>query len=206
MTEPCPRGCGKPSKPRHTCIDQPDSPEADRPYGGHLREVMFASVALRRLKGHSAGHCKKLAEDLESGRLRIVEAGTETELEEARRKAGHYHAQRGEADERIAELESWLAECYRQSGADPDGNEDWRLAHQAVGEVTHMRVELDEADERNAKLEDALEQTTVALKAAMSAFSSIVHDTGDKDYFEVVRSIGETTVAPALDRARGLLS
>jgi len=36
-----------------------------------------------------------------------------------------------------------LAECYRLSGADPDGNEDWRLASNAVEEVRRLRTESD---------------------------------------------------------------
>ena len=43
----------------------------------------------------------------------------------------------------FAELESALAECYRLSGADPDGDEDWRLACHAVDEVRRLREESD---------------------------------------------------------------
>jgi len=43
----------------------------------------------------------------------------------------------------IERLISNLAECYRLSGADPDGNEDWRLAIRAVEEVRRMRQEYD---------------------------------------------------------------
>jgi hypothetical protein len=49
--------------------------------------------------------------------------------------------------EKIARLERDLAECYRLSGADPDGDEDWRLAPRAVEEVRRMRQELDESVE-----------------------------------------------------------
>lgn len=35
-----------------------------------------------------------------------------------------------------------LATCYRLTGADPDGNEDWRLAQEAVAEVRRLRDEL----------------------------------------------------------------
>ncbi len=45
----------------------------------------------------------------------------------------------------VEELEGDLAECYRLSGADPDGNENWRLAPRAVGEVRRMREESDAA-------------------------------------------------------------
>lgn len=44
---------------------------------------------------------------------------------------------------KIRKLQADLAECYRLSGADPDGNEDWRLAEHAVEEVKRMRAELD---------------------------------------------------------------
>lgn len=44
-----------------------------------------------------------------------------------------------------AELIAALAECYRLTGADPDGDEDWRLAQNAVDEVRRLRVELDAA-------------------------------------------------------------
>lgn len=36
-----------------------------------------------------------------------------------------------------------LAECYRLSGADTDGNEDWRLAGRAVEEVRRLRDDSD---------------------------------------------------------------
>lgn len=49
--------------------------------------------------------------------------------------------------EKIARLEHDLAECYKLTGADPDGNEDWRLATHAVEEVRRMREELDMADD-----------------------------------------------------------
>jgi hypothetical protein len=47
-----------------------------------------------------------------------------------------------------------LATCYRLSGADPDGKEDWRLARGAVREVQRMCAELDALE--RAEL-DALE-------------------------------------------------
>ena len=66
-----------------------------------------------------------------------------------------------------------LAECYRQTGADPDWNEDWRLAPQAVEEVTQMRVELegqykraDDAEAEQAALRTALE----TLEADLARF------------------------------------
>lgn len=43
----------------------------------------------------------------------------------------------------IAVRDGWLAECYRLTGADPDGNEDWRLAPGAVQEVARLRKEFD---------------------------------------------------------------
>ena len=45
----------------------------------------------------------------------------------------------------IADLKRQLAECFRLSGADPDGNEDWRLAPRAVEEVRRLRSDYDDA-------------------------------------------------------------
>ena len=59
--------------------------------------------------------------------------------------------ERDELRQRIAALEADLAECYRLTGADPDGNEDWRLAPQAVREVTRLRQESDAAERRIAE-------------------------------------------------------
>ena len=45
----------------------------------------------------------------------------------------------------IADLKRQLAECFRLSGADPDGDEDWRLAPRAVEEVRRLRSDYDDA-------------------------------------------------------------
>ena len=58
-----------------------------------------------------------------------------------------------EHDAEVSRLTADLAACYRLSGADPDGNEDWRLAPYAVEEVTRLREELDEADATVVRLE-----------------------------------------------------
>lgn len=49
---------------------------------------------------------------------------------------------------KVVHLEKQLAECYRLTGADPDGNEDWRLAEQAVSEVKRLREEFDELENK----------------------------------------------------------
>jgi hypothetical protein len=54
--------------------------------------------------------------------------------------------------------QSQLAECFRLSGADPDGNEDWRIAPMAVAEVRRMREE-----------SDANESALSAMRAAIDA-------------------------------------
>jgi len=54
-----------------------------------------------------------------------------------------------------------LAECYRLTGADPDGNEDWRLAPRAVAEVRRLRAEHDAA-------ETAIDAMTEQLGALMT--------------------------------------
>lgn len=56
----------------------------------------------------------------------------------------------------IMQLKGQLAECYRLSGADPDGNEDWRLAPSAVAEVKRLREDYDALLDSNEKLAVAL--------------------------------------------------
>jgi hypothetical protein len=52
------------------------------------------------------------------------------------------------AQDKLGWMIAHLAECYRQSGADPDGNEDWRIAPFAMREVKRMRAEYDAEAER----------------------------------------------------------
>lgn len=50
-----------------------------------------------------------------------------------------------------------LAQCYLLTGADPDGNEDWRLAPYAVSEVARLRAEHDDLEQRITELESQRE-------------------------------------------------
>lgn len=61
-------------------------------------------------------------------------------------------------------LTAQLAQCYILSGADPDGDEDWRLATMAVAEVKHLREEDDESCEENLKLHEENERLLAANK------------------------------------------
>lgn len=79
---------------------------------------------------------------------------------------------------RIAELHKDLADCFRLTGADPDGNEDWRLSRDAVKEVAAMRADLDLAEARIAQLEhmwrEAEDRALCAEEAAMSHAARII--------------------------------
>lgn len=74
------------------------------------------------------------------------------------RDGGHYESQHGTEKAAKDAVTLWyanaakldtdnheLAECYRLSGADPDSNEDWRLAPNAVQAVRELRAEYDSA-------------------------------------------------------------
>ena len=63
-----------------------------------------------------------------------------------------------------------LAECYRLSCADPDGDEDWRLATAAVPEVRRLRKDYDEACDENVTLAREARE----LRAALSKLSAMV--------------------------------
>ena len=59
--------------------------------------------------------------------------------------------------DRVKQLEGWLAECYRLTGADPDGNEDWRLADsRAVEEVRELREDCDRYGNERDRYKDAM--------------------------------------------------
>jgi phage shock protein A len=94
------------------------------------------------------------------------------EVREAGRQAGIAEA---ENSERVRSMEKQLAECYRLTGADPDGNEDWRLAPHAVEEVRRLREKLDEAEHRVLMVEhlkDQLRSASVALENFWAAYES----------------------------------
>jgi hypothetical protein len=55
----------------------------------------------------------------------------------------------------VEQADKWLSECYRLSGEDPDGNEDWRLAPLAVAAVRELRQR---ADRLEAKADELLER------------------------------------------------
>lgn len=52
----------------------------------------------------------------------------------------------------VARLQHDLAECFKWSGADSDGNEDWRLAPRAVEEVKRLRADYDAESATVARL------------------------------------------------------
>lgn len=65
-----------------------------------------------------------------------------------------------------------LAECYRLTGADPDGDEDWRLAPYAVAEVTRIRQEHDAAEAQR----DQAVQLLSAMVTVYTDPTSAAHD------------------------------
>lgn len=59
-------------------------------------------------------------------------------------------------ESRYRKLQGDLAECYRLSGADPDGDSDEHLARYAVAEVRRWRREFDRLQARVVELEGKL--------------------------------------------------
>lgn len=53
-------------------------------------------------------------------------------------------------------LRDQLGQCFRLSGADPDGNESWRLAPRAVDAVRQLRADYDEACDEGEKLRERI--------------------------------------------------
>jgi hypothetical protein len=71
-----------------------------------------------------------------------------------------------DAQATIAALQAQLATCFKLSGADPDGNEDWRLAPHAVEEVTRLHNDCDELGDETGALREQLTRRTAELEAA----------------------------------------
>jgi hypothetical protein len=78
------------------------------------------------------------------------------ELEHMRQQAGpdscaDYAIRNRELEATIREKDAQLAECFRLSGADPDGDEDARLAAHAVAEVRRLRDESDSLEAQSVE-------------------------------------------------------
>lgn len=92
---------------------------------------------------------------------------------------GQYHECLIERDQLITQL----AECYRLSGADPDGNEDWRLAPHAVEEVKRLREESDELGMRYNRRTDILNNHIArekVLEERVSELQNTIRETLDE--------------------------
>ena len=85
-------------------------------------------------------------EPVSDERLRAARVSTlETQLAEALQTAVRIAGERDDA-------RAQLATCYRLTGADPDGDDDWRLAQRTVTEVKRLREECDAAESRRDEL------------------------------------------------------
>ena len=73
----------------------------------------------------------------------------------------------------IEERNSWLAECYRQAGGDPDGNEDWRLAPDAVAAVKEQRADYDDACEEIVQLSKRAEKAERELQGCKDIIGTL---------------------------------
>ncbi len=68
-----------------------------------------------------------------------------------------------------------LADCFRMAGADPDGNEDWRIAPDALRAVTDLRRDYDEV----LDWQDRAEKADALLRFLLGRFGSYM-DESDK--------------------------
>ncbi len=123
-----------------------------RPYIESLR------AALARAEGERDAAVDKLAEVMNQTSAVIVQLGNVIrERDEARAS---------------------LAECFRLTGADPDGNEDWRLATSAVDEVRRLRQESDD----NGNRADEARATAERLRAALERIAGFAHVDAEEDH------------------------
>jgi chromosome segregation ATPase len=107
----------------------------------------------------------------------------------------------------VERLQHDLAECYRLSGADPDGNEDWRLAKDAVAEVKRLREEYDDEVHSANTFENAIigpggwQDITIALEGKLAQLEHGIDEWVDK--YELMRNRAERADArlAVLERA-----
>ena len=85
------------------------------------------------------------------------------------------YEKRLQAEAALAQREQELAECYRQSGADPDGNDNATLADHAVKEVTQLRRDSDAAEAELAALQTRLAQLEQEMRTAVTDASRTLY-------------------------------
>ena len=126
-------------------------------------EIVFTNIKawLDGIQGSSSSGEAALIIEAMCGRIRqAVEAirALREQVKEPNYKAD-YEQERGHADVLAQKLDMAfcrLAECYRLTGADPDGNSDARLAPYAVDEVRRLRHDHDALAQEHARLRAAL--------------------------------------------------
>ena len=93
-----------------------------------------------------------------------------------------------DAQATVEALQAQLATCFKLSGADPDGNEDWRLAPHAVEEVTRLRNDCDELGDETGALREQLAQRTAECDAL-----KLVNDTHMKTVMTLSHIVEQQT-------------
>lgn len=108
-----------------------------------------------------------------------VSEGLPNGEEETRANAALYAEAHNVANETgmwSLDMVDMLAECYRESGADPDGNENWRIAPDALAAVRELRKDyaeaIDEASALRERIKELEEQRQSALERLTMACGS----------------------------------
>jgi cell division protein FtsB len=96
-------------------------------------------------------------------------AGAEIALQRSRadaagKRAATLEAERDQLRQQVEKLEHDLAECYRLTGSDPDGDPDPMLAKHAVQAVGELREEADKAGEREERAVSAESHRSTLLQ------------------------------------------
>ena len=127
-----------------------------------LGAVLGERDALRSKLGDIQEHAHAMDNE-RRGALRDRDA-LRDEVEEANAELERRQAKVMKLRAEVAERNAWLAECFRLSGADPDGNEDWRLAPSAVAEVRELRDEYDQVCDELQRLRAVVEAARESVK------------------------------------------
>lgn len=98
--------------------------------------------------------------DAEASRERLQGYAADVSADHAR-----LQRERDQLDQQVRGLEGRLAECYRLTGSDPDGDSDSMLAQHAVQAVRELREEADKAGEWEERAVEAERQVRELLSA-----------------------------------------
>ena len=110
------------------------------------------------------------------------------------------------AEQVAGPLRDQLGQCFRLSGADPDGNENWRLAPRAVDAVRQLRADYDEACDEAEKLQERVKELeSLSVTSILIEIVPGDHGMGSEIYAKSVEDV-EDAIQREYQRTESVIS